>query len=352
MTKITMLDTIESIPKLIEKKFNNLDEIKFVINQLNKEKKVKVIASGTSYNSAFTVKTFSESYLSIPFEVIYPNYFIENFTESEFESDAIYIYISQGGKTKSVMDAIDIIHKCGGRTLSLTERGDSIIGQHSTFNLEIGSEKEPFIYRTSGYTLTTLTLYLFLIEFATNLSHISFIQRDSLMDDLNKLPQEIDSIIEFSKKQYHLFRTDLIKSKALFFAGGSSLWAVAQEADIKFMEMVPLITNSFEIEELIHGPQNCFKKEIGFFFLANNLNDSKKAQQIDYFVRQEIGSFSKIISCFEGENTIKIGNKSHFDTLLYATMFQIFSYELSQDHGRDLNQRIYPQIDHYITKSL
>lgn len=54
------------------------------------------------------------------------------------------------------------------------------------------------------------------------------------------------------------------------------MWAVAQKAVIKLMEMIPLITNSLEIEELINGLQNCFHSKIGFFLLADIFSILKK----------------------------------------------------------------------------
>lgn len=352
MTQLTMLDTIKSIPDLMERRLACMDEITEVVSALGDERKIKVIASGTSYNAAFTVKSFSEEILGIPLEIMYPNYFNNHFNEKKFDTRDLYIFISQGGSTKSVLEGIHRIHALGGTTLSITENKDSPVGNHSKHHLEIGSDQEPFIYRTAGYSLTAMTLYLFLIKWAVKLHLLLPEQQEQMMIEMNGLAGIVKDITKDSEIQYDVHREALKNCKTIFFAGGGSLWAAAQEANIKFMEMVPIVTNSFEIEEIIHGPQNCFHKQMGFFFLVNNKNDYEKARRIDEFIRQEIGAFSKIVTNLDGDNTMNIPSSGYFDPLAYTAVFQVLSYKLSQDHGRELSKKIYPQIDQYIKKSL
>lgn len=350
--KLTMLDTIMSIPSLMEKKFEIKKSIKETAQSIKKTK-VKIIASGSSYNAAFMVKNFSDEFLDMPVDIIYPNYFINHFTKGQYEDEALYLFISQGGGTKSVIDAIRMIHEVGGTTLSITEKSNSPIAKLSHFNLEIGSDNEPFIYRTSGVSLTTLTLYLFLIYLSENLTNITEEESLKYISDLEMYPEKVTSIIELALKEYEKYQGALSRSKAIFFAGGGSLWAVAQEADIKFMEMVPIISNSFEIEEIIHGPQNCFTNQISFFFLSNNKTDFEKAVKIDSFIKKEVGSFSKILAPYTYENVTKIGDENDlFDTLLYLSFFQVLSYKFSIYQNRDLSKKIYPTIDRYINKTV
>lgn len=349
---LTMLDTIMSIPTLMREKLESKESVKKIAQSITKSK-VKVVASGSSYNAAFIVKNFADEFLNIPVDIIYPNYFINHFTKSQYEEDTLYLFISQGGGTTSVIDAIQMIHEVGGTTLSVTEKLDSPIGKLSQFNIEIGSKNEPFIYRTSGVTLTTLTLYVFLIYLAENLETITTHKSLEYLTELENYSAKVDDIVKLAINEYENYKFALNNSKAIFFAGGGALWAVAQEADIKFMEMVPIISNSFEIEEIIHGPQNCFTNKISFFFLSNNKVDFEKALKIDSFIRNEIGSFSKVLAPYDYENVMKIGTEnSVFDSLLYLSFFQVLSYQLSQDKNRDLNKKIYPKIEKYINKTV
>lgn len=350
---IDMMNTIRNIPNLIGKKLEQVDQLKTDIGEI-KPKKVVVIASGTSYNAAFTVKVFSERKLSIPVEVIYPNFFNNHFGEQKIDKDTLYIFISQGGATKSVLESINRVNELRGTTLSITENLNVPIADAADFCLEIGSEHEPFIFRTSGYTLTALTLYILLIELALKKQVISEKEKNKYYDNLKCLPKDIDTTIEIAKEFYNKNKAQLVNCKEFFFAGGGSLWAVAQEADIKFMEMLPVVSNSFEIEEIIHGPQNSFTKSIGFFLLANNKNDYDKALKIDSFVRNEVSSFSKVISSKqEKENTLLLpDNAKDFIPLTFITFFQVISYLLATEKGRDLTQKIYPQIDNYINKTM
>ncbi|MEF3840536.1 SIS domain-containing protein [Enterococcus faecalis] len=349
---LTMLDTIMSIPLLMKEKLDIRESIKKATQSIAKSK-VKVIASGSSYNAASIVKNFADEFLNIPVEIIYPNYFINHFTKSQYDKDSLYLFISQGGGTTSVIDAIQMVHEVGGTTLSITEKHNSPVGRLSQFNLEIGSKNEEFIYRTSGVTLTTLTLYIFLIYLAENFGTITKDKSVEYITELEKYPTKVDSIIKLAIEEYGKYKYELNNSEAIFFAGGGSLWSVAQEADIKFMEMVPIISNSFEIEEIIHGPQNCFTNKISFFLLSNSQTDFEKALKIDSFIRKEVGAFSKVLAPYNYKNVTEIGDENAiFDPLLYLSYFQVLSYQFSQDKNRDLRKKIYPSIDKYINKTL
>jgi len=347
-----MMNTIANIPKLIVKKLAQVDQLRKDIEGIV-FKKITVIASGTSYNAAFAVKVFSEEKLNTPMEVVYPNYFNNHFDTQTIDKDTLYIFISQGGTTKSVLESINSVNELDGTTLSITEHLDVPIAYAADFCFEIGSENEPFIFRTSGYTLATLTLYILLIELALKKEVISKKVKDKYYASLNCLPKDITTTIEIAKDFYTKNKNQLINRKAFFFAGGGVLWAVAQEADIKFMEMLPIVSNSFEIEETIHGPQNSFNKDTGLFLLANDKNDYDKAKKIDSFVRNEISSFSKVISSRRhGENTILLPNNAkEFTSLTFVTFFQVTAYLLATEKGRNLTQKIYPQIDNYINKA-
>ncbi len=120
------------------------------------------------------------------------------------------------------------------------------------------------------------------------------------------------------------------------------------------MEMVPIITNSFEIEELIHGPQNCFTEDMGFFLLAEEQEDYEKAVKINSFLHKEVHAYSQIISRNRTDDSVVTLETAAetFYPLIYMTFFQVISYLLATDKGRDLSEKIYPQIEKYINKTV
>lgn len=349
----SMLDTIKSIPEKIQERLTNVNTFSGKLKGIKTEK-VTIIASGTSYNAAFTAKSFIEEKLGIGVELSYPNFFYHHFIKESLSSDEVYLFISQGGTTKSVLESIDLINKLGGTTISITENLDNPISEAAKINYDMGSGKEPYIFRTAGYTLTTVTLYLIFMEISNQNKKLSNDTIKKYHLELAEVAKDIEDTISFSQKWYRQNKKLLFNCEAFFFAGGGALWPIAQESDIKFMEMVPIITNSFEIEELIHGPQNCFTEDMGFFLLAENQEDYDKAVKINSFIQSEVNAYSQLISRNHTNDSVVnlVSTAETFYPLVYMTFFQVISYLLATDKGRDLSKKIYPQIEKYINKTV
>lgn len=349
----SMLEVIQNIPNQILKRLQASDEFSQKLTGVTQDK-VLIVASGTSYNAAFTVKDFTEKKLGLPVTIDYPNHFYHHFNESLYDERTLYVFVSQGGTTKTVLETIEKVNNLGGVTVSLTESLATPIAQAAKISFEIGSEKEPFIFRTAGYSLTAVTLYLTLLAVALEKGNITKTEWADFYNELVGLKKDLPEVMTLAEEWYQKHQDILLSRKALFFAGGGSLWPIAQEADIKFMEMIPIFTNSFEIEEIIHGPQNCFNDSMGFFFLAENKMDEEKAVSIDAFIKKEVGAFSQILTTTKTDSEmLYIASKSsNFHSLVFMTFFQVVGFKLATDSGRNLTQKMYPQIDHYINKTV
>ena len=136
-------------------------------------------------------------------------------------------------------------------------------------------------------------------------------------------------------------------------AGAGPLWAVAQEADIKLMEMVPMVTRSYELEEFIHGPQNCFGDDILFFILLKQGKDEEKAVSIARFLKEKIGFCTVVGDVITEMRDLRIRPASrYFWFLEYITVFQVLAYRMASDRGRDLSRGVNAGIGEYISKVL
>lgn len=349
----TILKVIDQIPDLISQKTLQVDFLKDQLATLQPQQ-VIVIGSGSSYNAAAAAKVFNEEQNLLNFELYYPNFFLNHLAAQAINQQALYIFISQGGRTKSVLQSLKKVKDQGGVTLSLTESLTAPIAQTAQYAIEIGSENEPFIFRTAGYTMTVVTLDLISLILAKNQGLIDQAQLIKNVAELNKLPQTINQVINLTKNWYKQEQTALLAVNSYFFAGGGSLWPTAQEAEIKFMEMIPAITNSYEIEEIIHGPQNCFSPDTAYFLMANERNDLIKAQEIKDFVKNEITSSVYLFSNKSSQTVdLAIATESgNVSGLVYVTACQVLSYLIAQAKGRDLTQTRYPQITRYINKAI
>lgn len=349
----TVLDCIERIPeKLTEMAAHR--EIRFsALHPYLKHQKVKeivFIASGSSYNSAFTTRGFFEA-LAISPRFVYPNIFVKY--SEELKQDAFYVVISQGGTTKLVYEALQKIKQAGCKHCAITADLKAPIAQSADVAIEMGCGYEEFMYRTLGYSTTVATCYQLAMTLSLINGDLNKAQLEQYDHEFTCLIKALPKIKEKTLSWYQTHRFSMMHKAHMMFTGTNDLWPVCMEADIKVMEMVPLITRSFELEEFIHGPQNAFDATTAFFIYGRKGNDEEKVTAIAKFLKQEIGFCCVVGNLAQDERDLYFEEVStHFSALEYVTVAQVLAYKLADDHGRDLKRPVNAQVKNYISKTL
>lgn len=349
----TVLDCIERIPSKCEE-MNQHREARFhdILAYLHRVpvKEVVFIASGSSYNGANTTRYFYEM-LGFQVSFVFPNIFVKY--SGALHSDALYVVISQGGTTKLVYEALQKVKEAGCRNCSITAELDAPIAQTADVALEMGCGKEEFLYRTLGYSTTVATCFQLALALKENNQEITKEELQMYEADYMCMLHHLPEIKELTLAWYEQHRFSLMHKDQMMFAGTNDLWPVCNEADIKVMEMVPLITRSFELEEFIHGPQNAFDATTAFFLFGRKGEDDEKVHAIARFLKEEIGFCAVVGDLAQDERDLKFQVASkYFSALEYVTVAQLLAYKLAVDHGRDLSRPVNAQIKNYITKTL
>ncbi len=351
----TLMDCIEDIPCKLEEIANNR-HIRFsnllkYLEGKDEIDEIVLVASGTSYNSAFTIKSFCENLCGLRTTLVYPNIFV-NYTKN-LNKKALYVMISQGGATRLVYEALEKVKNKGCLNCSITANLDCVIATHADVAIEMGCGEEEYNYRTLGYSTTVATLYMMCIKIAEFYNKLPEAKVEELILDFSKLYCSLKQIKEKTLTWYYKNKFSLMRRNKMMIAATNDLWPVAQESDIKVMEMVPMITRSFELEEFIHGPQNSFDDATVFFILSREGEDSNKAKSIARFIKSEIGFCALIGNNGIEERDLEINPVSkYFSTLEFITPMQIIAFKLADDHGRDLKRGVNSSITNYITKTI
>lgn len=346
--KTTVLDCIERIPQALHNIPCQKDAILSCLHNLDIPqglKKLICIASGSSYNAAIAAKPFLHDICHIEVECEYPNVFLQK-AELDVSHGILYLLISQGGSTRMVYQCGERIRAAGGKTCALVaDPVHSPIAQFCDGAIPIGCGEEEFLYRTLGYSCTVATLWWIGLYH----SHMEADWQDEFQAMLAQLPE----IKQRTLAWYDRNRFSLLRRNKAMLTGSGLLWQTAQEADIKLMEMVPMMTRSYELEEFIHGPQNCFADDMLFFVLVRGGEDVEKAMAIAKFLKQEIGFCALVGDVTLEERDLLLPTVGKwFAPLAYITVFQVLAFCMATDRGRDLSRGVNAQIKNYITKSL
>lgn len=338
-----LIDCIDRIPKSLIDIVNSYYDTDLPFDN-TKPKEIHIIGSGTSYNSAMTAKYFLLNNTKIKLNIYYPNVFINNYDLNQFDKDDLFIFVSQGGTTKLVIEILRLIKSKGFRTISISENRNSVIAKETDFFIDMKTYSEEFIYRTIGYSTTTLIICILGLKFNGNNDEV-------YKDDLLKAIKNLENIKIVTEEWFKKFGEEFSKSTSHIFIGNEILYPVCQEANIKFMEMIPKLCTFYELEESIHGPQNSFNEKMSFYIL-NNGKDIKKAESIYNFIKNEITDKVTFITNTECKEYSNIDSKSkYFYFLEYICFMQYLSYYFSKNNNRDLSSPIYKSLNNYIIKN-
>ena len=350
-----LIDTIKEIPERVEQLIRNFDfwdqKIAKYIRQFSFcPDEIVFIASGSSYNAAFAVKHFAEKNLKMRITLSYPNDFL--YQKTMINDQALYVFLSQTGRTATIERCIRFITAQKRMNLSMTADGESMIAKAADIHCNLGCGEEEFLFRTKGYTCTVVSCLLLCMSIAKT-AGLEEKEIARYLADLKTLSNSLPAVIETAESWAVKNAALIDQKKCVMVSGEGDLWPIAQEAAIKFMEMLPIMSDSYEIEELIHGPQNAFDSEMLFVFLYNKNCDSRRCLKINQFIKNEIGD-SIFISNETGTDVdLLLELKSeYFYFLEFAAACQVLAYYFADFKGRDLTQRLHWQIDQYIQKLL
>ncbi len=350
---MTFLDSIASIPPILESMVRNRTERMASFVELiagGRYKRVIFIGSGSSYNGALAACPLFDR-MGIEAQPMFPNHFTSYL--SSFDREALYVVISQGGATRLAYEAVEKLHESGCNVCAITANSATPIAMASDVSVDMGCGEERFLYRTVGVCTTILSCWQLAVSMGVVSGVISEAEA-SLIDDeilsvVDAMPERMDQALAW----YDRHRFSLMRADYLMCAGANDLWAVAREADIKAMEMVPMVTRSFELEEIIHGPQNAFDASGAYLVFARKGLDADKARAIASFLNEKIGFCALVGNIGSGSRDFVFEESSElFGTLEYLTFAQVLAYRLADDHGRDLTRRLNAGISTYISKEL
>lgn len=342
------MNCIERIPEKLKKIAEREYEI---AGNLKEMEEIVVIASGSSYNGAFTAKLFLENVCGLRVTLVYPNVFLNYRTQ--ISKDAVHLFISQGGQTKLVYEGLLKAKKAGCVTCAMTSKRECVIAEAADYFVDMGCGEEEYLYRTVGFSATAASVMMLGAALSREKGILQEEAYREIREDLCRAAENLESIKNSTLRWYADHRFSLLRRNEMMISAAGDLWPIAQESDIKAMEMVPMMTKSYELEELIHGPQNAFHDGMIFILYSKAGEDEEKVKKIASFLKNEIGFCAVVGEAAEDQRDLKITTKSrYFTPLEFITFMQVTAYKMAEDRGRDLSKGVHAVIKDYIQKTI
>lgn len=209
--------------------------------------RIKIIASGSSYNAACFGKIFFEDISQTETSVEYASEF-SNTNFSLYDSETLYIFISQSGNSSDTVKSFERVCKKGAKTLCITNNKDSKLYQNCEYKFYLNAGEEKAIAATKTFCASVFMLWLLAVKIAQN-KHITSIEE---IKNLSSLASSIDSVFN-DCENFDMLVKLASKQKSFPIVGLGSLYALSREASLKIKEVNYIDTNAYPLGEFLHG---------------------------------------------------------------------------------------------------
>lgn len=228
----------------------HFDGDSFTKEEIEKFKRIYIVACGTAYHAGLVGKVLLERLAKIPVICDLASEF--RYNEPFLDENTLVILISQSGETADSLKALRLAKEKGAETFLITNTLASSMDREADKSLYCYAGPEIAVASTKAYTTQIVNLYLLALDFANKLGRLDKNTYEKIIKNLREIPERIDQIL----KDDHIIKefAEEIKDKhSLFYIGRGLDYATSIEAALKLKEVSYIHTEAFAAGELKHG---------------------------------------------------------------------------------------------------
>jgi len=346
-----MLKEIHEQPKAVRDTINPrirdnnimIDELNMSEEDIIKLKKIYIVACGSAYHTAVTGKYVIEELTRIPVEVDLASEF--RYRKPILDEGTLTIIISQSGETADSLAALREAKKQGIKVLGIINVVGSSIAREADNVMYTWAGPEIAVATTKAYSTQLVALYLLALHFSKLRGTLSQEQFEILLQDLQRLPEQMQTILEKNVSQIQYIASKFVAVKDSFFIGRGVDYAAALEGSLKLKEISYIHCEAYPAGELKHGPIALIEE--GTLVTALLTQEELYRKTISNIVEiQSRGAFVLTITNEGNEEAEKVSDLTiyipktvkYFTTSLAVIVLQLLSYYVSVGKGLDLDK--------------
>ena len=233
------------------------DSLKKDINIYNfpinpkKINKIILIGCGTAYHSCLVAKYWLEELTTIDVEIDIASEF--RYRNLKFNSNNLYMFVSQSGETADTAAALDICKKNKVKTCSIVNVVESTIARNSDWVLPIHAGPEIGVASTKAFLGQLIVLYILSLKLSIVRGDVDKKTYDTNVENLQKLPESINDTLKL-ESEIQLMAKEFLNAKGSMFLGRGNSFPVALEGALKLKELSYLHAEGYPAGEMKHGP--------------------------------------------------------------------------------------------------
>ncbi len=253
-----MLKEIYEQPKAVRDTINPrikedeivIDELQMTEDEIQKIKKISIVACGSAYHAGVTGKYIMEGIARIPVEVDLASEY--RYRNPIVDENSIVIIISQSGETADSLAALREAKNRGVKVIGIVNVVGSSIAREADNVMYTWAGPEISVATTKAYSTQLAALYLLSLYFGKVRGTISDEEYKDLVKELKLLPEKIQSVLG-DKERIQWFASKFSASHDIFFIGRGLDYATSLEASLKLKEISYIHSEAYAAGELKHG---------------------------------------------------------------------------------------------------
>ncbi len=227
---------------------------------------VVTVARGSSDHVCTYLKYATELLLGVPVASVGPS--VASVYGAPLKlRNGLAIAVSQSGQSPDIVEMARAAQRDKALTVAITNDVSSPLANTSDHTVDMCAGAELSVAATKTFVTSTVAGLLLLAEWRGD---------DALRAAIHKLPEVLDAATQHDWPEV---RAAIDAERSLFTLGRGPVWAISNEAALKFKETCQIHAESYSSAEVLHGPVSIVDE--GFPVLAFAAHDAAETLLVD-----------------------------------------------------------------------
>ncbi|MFV0363863.1 MAG: glutamine--fructose-6-phosphate transaminase (isomerizing) [Suipraeoptans sp.] len=304
--------------------------------------KLMIVACGSAYHTGMTSKYVFEKMARIPVEVDVASEF--RYRDPIINENTLVIVISQSGETADTLAALREAKKKNAKVLGVVNVVGSSIAREADCVMYTWAGPEIAVATTKAYSSQLVALYLLAMRFSGAKGNITDNEQASMIEDLKRLPSQVEMLLE-NKKKIQRFANRYLAAERIFFIGRGIDYAISQEGSLKLKEISYIHSEAYPAGELKHGTISLIEE--GTLVVSVLTQSDLYKKMISNM--QEVRTRGAFVMAVTVEGNIEVEDiadyvlyiprtNSYFMNSLAIIPLQLFAYYIAVGRGADVDK--------------
>lgn len=227
-----------------------IEELGMTEEQIRAVNKIMIVACGSAYHTGVMAKYIFEGISRVPVEVDLASEY--RYRNPIFDKDTLVIVVSQSGETADSLAALRESKNHGQRVLGIVNVVGSSIAREADNVMYTWAGPEISVATTKAYSAQLAAFYLLALKFGKTRGCLPESEYQSLIADLQKLPEQIEEILK-NREPLQRFANRYLAAQHIFFIGRGIDYAISMEGSLKLKEISYIHSEAYAAGELKHG---------------------------------------------------------------------------------------------------